>query len=116
MSIDDQMDATMSKTEVAKPAHEKSPALTTSSSRLAYGIRGAADALDLSRSRIYELITAGEIAACKVGKRTIIPAAELANFLQRHRVTQLPDLRRGPASRTELSESQRGRESGPRSE
>jgi hypothetical protein len=40
----------------------------------------------------------------------------LANFLQRHRVTQLPDLRRGPASRTELSESQRGREAGPRSE
>lgn len=58
-------------------------------SRLAYGIEHAAATLGLSRSRLYELIAAGEIAACKVGKRTIIPATELTAFLDRHRVAGL---------------------------
>ena len=79
----------MRKTEVADVAYEVSSALTPSSSRLAYGIDGAADALDISRSRIYELIARGEISACKIGKRTIIPAAELTAFLDRHRVAHL---------------------------
>jgi excisionase family DNA binding protein len=69
--------------------------------RLAYGIDDAADALDLSRSRIYELIAAGEIAACKVGKRTIIPVTELTAFLERHRVERLPGGRAAPAARTQ---------------
>ena len=59
-----------------------------SPARLAYGITDAAAALDLSRSRIYELIADGEIATCKIGKRTIIPAAELTAFLERHRVVR----------------------------
>ena len=50
----------------------------------------------LSRSRIYELIAAGEIAACKVGKRTIIPASELTTFLDRHRVARLSGVRAAP--------------------
>jgi excisionase family DNA binding protein len=112
-SIDDQVDTTMRKTEVAGSARDVSSALTTSSSRLAYGIEDAASALDLSRSRIYELIAAGEIAACKVGKRTIIQAAELTAFLDRHRVARLPDVRPGLASRTELAQSRRGSKSGP---
>jgi excisionase family DNA binding protein len=82
------MDAAMPKTEGAAVACEqrepKNPL-----PRLAYSIDDAADALDLSRSRIYELIADGEIAACKVGKRTIIPAAELTAFLDRHRVPRL---------------------------
>jgi len=57
---------------------------------LAYGVIAAAAALDLSRSRIYELISDGEIGACKIGKRTVIPASELTAFLDRHRVTRLP--------------------------
>ena len=64
-------------------------------SRLAYGIEDAAAALGLSRSRLYELIAAGEIAACKVGKRTIIPATELTTFLDRHRVAGLSGHRAG---------------------
>jgi excisionase family DNA binding protein len=113
VSIDDQMDATMRKTELAEPENKVSSALSTFSSRLAYGIEGAADALDLSRSRIYELIAAGQIAACKVGKRTIIPATELAAFLDRHQVARLPDVRPGLAPRTELAQSRRGSKSGP---
>ena len=60
-----------------------------SPTRLAYGINAAAAALDLSRSRLYELISEGEIGTCKVGKRTIIPATEMAAFLDRHRVDRL---------------------------
>jgi excisionase family DNA binding protein len=107
------MDTTMRKTEVTEPSNGVASAQTTSYPRLAYGIEGAADALDLSRSRIYELIAAGEIVACKVGKRTIIPATELAAFLERHRVARLPGV--GPAlpPRIELSQSPRGSVSGP---
>ena len=57
--------------------------------RLAYRIEDAALALGLSRSRLYELIAAGEITACKLGKRTIIPASELTGLLDRHRVARL---------------------------
>jgi excisionase family DNA binding protein len=107
VSIDDQMDATMRKTGVFEPSTGVSSAETTSHHRLAYGIEGAADALDISRSRIYELIASGEIAACKVGKRTIIPATELTAFLDRHRVARLsgrtvapsPCLNPGPSPR-----------------
>jgi excisionase family DNA binding protein len=90
------MDAIMSKPKVTAVAHEPHRAPTTLSPRLAYGIDDAADALDLSRSRIYELIAAGEIAACKVGKRTIIPAAELTAFLERHRVERLSGRKAAP--------------------
>jgi excisionase family DNA binding protein len=76
------------------------------SSRLAYGIDDAAAALGLSRSRIYELIAAGEIAACKVGKRTIIPAAELTAFLDRHRVARLSGVRAAPTPQRKLHRKQ----------
>jgi excisionase family DNA binding protein len=95
-SIDDQMDAVMPKTTKCPTGPDTSSPPATLV-RLAYGIDGAANALDLSRSRLYELIAAGEIAACKVGKRTIIPAAELTTFLERHRVERLSDRRAVPA-------------------
>ena len=65
--------------------------------RLAYSIEDAAVALGLSRSRLYELTAASEIAACKVGKRTIIPVTELTAFLDRHRVASLSGHRAGGA-------------------
>jgi excisionase family DNA binding protein len=93
------MDAMMPRTKVV--ALDQQYASSTSFPRLAYGIDDAADALDLSRSRIYELIAAGEIAACKVGKRTIIPVTELTEFLERHRVERLPGGRAAPAARAQ---------------
>jgi len=87
------MDAAMSNSKGAAVSREKSRASATSSLPLAYGIEHAADALGLSRSRLYELIAAGEIAVCKVGKRTIIPVAELTGFLDRHRVVRSPEQR-----------------------
>jgi excisionase family DNA binding protein len=54
--------------------------------RLAYSVAEAANALSISRSRIYELVATGEVGICKIGKRTVIPAIELTDFLDRHRV------------------------------
>jgi excisionase family DNA binding protein len=55
-------------------------------SRLAYSIPNAAAELSISRARLYELLKAGEIAFCKIGKRSVIPASELLAFLERHQV------------------------------
>jgi excisionase family DNA binding protein len=91
--INIQMDAAMPKPSASgAPSNPPNPL-----SRLAYGIEDAAASLGLSRSRLYELIAAGEIAACKVGKRTIIPATELTTFLDRHRVAGLSGQRAGGA-------------------
>jgi excisionase family DNA binding protein len=90
------MDTVMAQRTFSQTTPDSARRNTTELSRLAYGIEDAANALGLSRSRIYELIAAGEIAACKVGKRTIIPTAELTAFLERHRVERLPGGR--PAS------------------
>jgi excisionase family DNA binding protein len=57
---------------------------------LAYSVAEAAQALSISRSRIYELVATGEVGICKIGKRTVIPAAELTKFLDRHRVATGP--------------------------
>jgi len=64
------------------PGPKKSP-------RLAYSINEAAEAIGLSRAKLYELIGAGEIGVCKVGRRTIVPETELTAFLERHRVPGL---------------------------
>jgi excisionase family DNA binding protein len=55
-------------------------------SALAYSIPEAAARIGLSRSRLYELIGAGEIAVIKVGARTLIAEDDLRVFLHRHRV------------------------------
>jgi len=91
---------------------EPSPGPVNPLRRLAYGVDDTADALSLSRSRIYELIASGEIAACKVGKRTIIPVAELTAFLERHRVERLSSMQAPPPPRPHPVGSQQGRNKG----
>ena len=80
VSVATQMDITMTSTVIEAAG---------TNGRLAYTIAAAAEALAISRSRLYELIADGQITACKVGKRTIIQAAELTAFLHRHRVERL---------------------------
>jgi excisionase family DNA binding protein len=99
----------MSRTKEAETPDKPQGNTASQLSRLAYGIDDAANALDLSRSRIYELIAAGEIAACKVGKRTIIPAAELAAFLERHRVDRLSGRRAAPPRRPQIRPEHKSR-------
>ena len=54
--------------------------------KLAYTIDEAVDAGAGGRTRIYEAIKAGKLKARKRGKRTIILAADLAQYLE-----SLPD-------------------------
>lgn len=51
--------------------------------KLAYRVAEAAHALAISRSRLYELIGAGEIKILKDGARTLIRRAELEAYLLR---------------------------------
>jgi excisionase family DNA binding protein len=53
----------------------------TDSETLAYRPREAARILGCSRSRIYELLAAGEIRGHKLGANTLIPRTELEAFL-----------------------------------
>ena len=50
--------------------------------KMAYSIREAAEASDGSRTKIYEAINAGKLKAKKCGKRTIILAADLDQYLE----------------------------------
>jgi excisionase family DNA binding protein len=97
---------TTQKISPSTPTLSHSPASPLS--RLAYGIGQAADAIGLSRSRIYELIAAGEIVVCKVGKRTIIPATVLTAFLERHRVERLPALATNDSTPIGVSDDEDG--------
>jgi len=53
---------------------------------LAVRVREACRLTGIGRSKIYELIAAGEIEIIKVGTITLIPVAGLANFLQRRKI------------------------------
>ena len=50
-------------------------------SRIALSPAEAAAAIGLGRSKLYELMRAGEINAKKSGGRTIIPVADLQRFI-----------------------------------
>lgn len=53
--------------------------------RLTYSVDEAAAALGVSRSYFYELITAGDIPICKVGRRTFILLDDLTTYLKKQR-------------------------------
>ncbi|MFY8144421.1 MAG: helix-turn-helix domain-containing protein [Caulobacter sp.] len=49
--------------------------------RLAYRVSEAAEALAISRSRFYELVSEGRIRILKEGARTLVRRAELERYL-----------------------------------
>ena len=49
--------------------------------RLAYSPSEGAQVLGISRSKIYELIAAGDLKVIKLGSRTLVPHSELLRFL-----------------------------------
>lgn len=66
--------------------------------KLAYKVPEAAHALAISRSRLYELIGAGEIKILKDGGRTLIRRTELEAFLERlEQAAAEPARRRRPS-------------------
>lgn len=46
------------------------------------GVKQAAAFIGLSRSRLYELISDGQIEARKLGARTVVPTASLRAFVE----------------------------------
>lgn len=50
-------------------------------SRIAYGIKEAAQAMSVGRNLIYDEINAGRLPAFKAGTRTLIAAADLAAWI-----------------------------------
>jgi excisionase family DNA binding protein len=52
-------------------------------------ISDAARMLGISRSRVYELITSGDIEVIKLGRSTLVPVAGLHALVQRLREEQL---------------------------
>jgi excisionase family DNA binding protein len=54
---------------------------SAASARLAYSPSGGAQVLDISRSKLYELIAAGELKVLKLGSRTLVLHSELVRFL-----------------------------------
>jgi len=48
-----------------------------------YSVRDAARALAVSRSTLYELISAGELQTVTIGSRRLVPAWEIGQFVQR---------------------------------
>ena len=54
-------------------------------SRILYRPAEAAESLGLSRTRVYQLMRAGELGSVKVGASRRIPAADLEAFVRRLR-------------------------------
>lgn len=46
-----------------------------------YRVEEAAEAMRLSRSRLYELIRSGQLRTVKCGRRRLIPVAALAEYV-----------------------------------
>ena len=61
--------------------------------RLAYGIDDAAHAGDVGRSTIYEEIASGRLVARKIGRRTVILAVDLNEW-----INNLPKMKADHAS------------------
>jgi len=56
--------------------------------KLLLSIPGAAERLSIGRSKLYELLTNGEIAPIRIGRAVRIPADELHAFVAREREAQ----------------------------
>jgi excisionase family DNA binding protein len=80
----------------------------TSTDRLAYRVREAAQLLAISRSRFYELVAEGKIQVLKEGARTLVRRSELLNYLDRleqaSHASSLPSRPSAPASLGQASE------------
>jgi excisionase family DNA binding protein len=53
---------------------------------LAYSVNDTARQIGLSRSTLYELFEAGDLAYLKIGKRRLIERDEIKRFLAAHRI------------------------------
>lgn len=62
---------------------------------LLYRIEAAAELLSIGRSKLYELIAAGELGTVKIGRATRVPVDALEEYVDRLRATtQAPEKHR----------------------
>ena len=61
------------------------PCETGPLSPLAVRVKQACELIGIGRSKLYELIAAGEIETIKVGSATLIPVTSLASFVESRR-------------------------------
>jgi len=52
----------------------------------AYGVVDTAGQLGIGKTKVRELIAAGELRAVSIGRRVVVPGVEIDNFLARHMV------------------------------
>jgi excisionase family DNA binding protein len=57
----------------------------TDNTKLAYGIKEASAAINLSRAFLFEKIAAGELKSFKIANRRLIHAEDLASFINSYR-------------------------------
>ena len=55
----------------------------TSHPRMAYSVEETAQALGIGRGLVFQLLREGQLKSIRLGKRRLIPASELAAFLDR---------------------------------
>lgn len=55
----------------------------TPSAKLCYSIPEACRATSLGRTTLYKYIRSGDLAAVRIGGRTVIPAANLEDFIRK---------------------------------
>lgn len=64
----------------AQTAMDESPPPTPNTTPIFVSIKEAAHLLNLSRSRVYELMDAGAIESTRIGRRRVIPTTALHDF------------------------------------
>lgn len=72
---------------VAEALAARSAVATDAPDRL-LGVEEAAAALGIGRTATYELIARGRLASCRVGRRRMVAAADLRDFIERTRAGQ----------------------------
>ncbi len=60
--------------------------------RLLVSVEEASAILSLGRSKVFELVAAGEIESLKVGRRRLIPRQALDAYVQRQREVQAAEV------------------------
>lgn len=79
--MSDRLTAAVAELVDALRAELAAEARPTAADRL-YDVDAAAAALGIARSKLYDLITAGELRSVKVGRRRLIPAQAVAEFIR----------------------------------
>jgi excisionase family DNA binding protein len=68
------------------PEHRRfRPMHTGESVRLAHPIPEAADLIGVGRTKVYELIESGALGTVTIGRRRLVPHADLVDYIERLR-------------------------------